>query len=146
MNNLIFVILLTTIFVACHTTLKSKNYNLQQIPKSLLGKFKDDYGSIYQIQPKEWIQDGNIKYHLLQYNKRENYFIAQNDNGNPSDRGLYSRIDIMYFENMKPWVWGYCLTTYKAASVQEAMNTVTVDRINPRKGCNGYPFSRMKRE
>lgn len=130
---------------ACHTTAKISQQTLKQMPSALLGNFKDDYGSSYIITNKEWVQGKSIKYHLLQYNKADNFFIAKNDEANPSDGGLYTRIDIMYFENMKPWHWGYCLTTYKASTMEEAMNTATADRINPRKGCNGYPFSRMKR-
>ena len=116
------------------------------MPSALLGSFKDDYGIAYTITSKVWVQSKRIKYHLLQYNKEEEFFIAKNDDANPSDGGLYTRIDIMYFENMEPWQWGYCLTAYKASTMQEAMNTATADRANPRKGCNGYPFSRMKRE
>ena len=129
---------------ACHTTTKINQQTLKQIPATLLGSFKDDYGSSYTISGKDWIQDKRIKYHLLQYNKTENFIIAKNDEANPSDGGLYTRIEIMYFENMEPWHWGYCLTTYKASTMQEAINTATADRVNPRKGCNGYPFSRMK--
>ncbi|HQS24977.1 hypothetical protein [Sediminibacterium sp.] len=132
--------------ISCHTSYKSQVQTLQQVPDELLGTFKDDYGSIYHTSNKEWLHGAGTKYHLLMYNKEDNYFIAQNDKANPSDGGLYSRIDIMYFENMQPWKWGYCLTAYKAATMQKAINTAAADRVNPRKGCNGYPFSRMKRE
>jgi len=80
------------------------------------------------------------------YNSAGQYFIAKNDDANPSDRGLFTRIDIMYFEDMEPWRWGFCLTAYKAASIQEAVDTVPADRSNPLKGCNGFPFTRMKRK
>lgn len=137
------IVLLTT---ACHTSFKNQGKTLQQVPETLIGSFKDDYGSEYQISNTEWRQGNGIKYHLLLYNKSDKYFIAKNDSANPSDGNLYNRIDIMYFENMEPWRWGYCLTVYKATSVEEAINTAAADRLNPRKGCNGYPFSRMKRE
>jgi len=131
---------------ACHTAAKSQARTLRQVPEELLGNFKDDYGSVYHISNKEWLQGVHIKYHLLMYNKEGDFFIAQNDTANSSDGGLYTRIDIMYFKDMEPWHWGYCLTAYKAATIQEAINTAVADRANPRKGCNGYPFSRMKRE
>lgn len=133
-----------TVF-GCNTAQRNQQ-TVKQVPEGLMGSFVDDYGSAYIITNKAWIQGSKIKYHLLRYNKEGNYFIAQNDANNPSDGGLYSRIDIMYFENMEPWHWGYCLTAYKAASIEEAINTAATDRINPRKGCNGYPFSRMKRK
>jgi hypothetical protein len=130
----------------CNTVAKTSHQTLTQIPSSLLGNFIDDYGSSYTITDKLWMHGKKAKYHLLQYNKKENYFIAKNDTANPSDAGLYTRIDIMYFKNMEPWYWGYCLTAYKAATIEEAINTAAADRVNPRKGCNGYPFSRMKKE
>jgi hypothetical protein len=140
----LFVVLILSI--SCHTTSKNQAKTLQQIPEYFLGTFKDDYGSVYRISKKEWTQGNAIKYHLVLYSEKGNYFIAKNDDANPSDRSLYSRIDVLYFQNMEPWYWGYCLTAYKAASIQEAINTAAADRVNPRKGCNGYPFSRMKRE
>ncbi len=140
---LIALILLS--IASCHSSSKIQSQTLQQVPEDILGTFKDDYGSIYHISKNEWTQGAGIKYHLLLYNKEGNYFIARNDEHNPSDAGLYSRIDIMHFQNMEPWRWGYCLTAYKAATMQDAINTAAADRANPKKGCNGYPFSRMKR-
>ncbi len=128
----------------CNTTARTNRQTLKKIPTTLLGRFKDDYSSSYKITPNEWTQGKNIKYHLLLYNPTDNYIIAKNDEANPSDAGLFTRIDIMYFENMDSWQWGFCLTAFKAKSVEEAINTVSADRSNPRKGCNGYPFSRMK--
>jgi len=129
---------------ACHTV-KTGRQSLQTIPSQLLGRFQDDYGSSYSITHKQWVQNNTYKYHLIHYNKNENYFIARNDTANPADGGLYTRIDIAFFNNMEPWQWGYCLAAYKAGSEQEALQTPPADRQNPRKGCNGYPFSRMKR-
>ncbi len=144
--GLLAVVLLSLFIPACHTTAKTNQQTLKQIPAALLGSFKDDYGSNYTITNTEWAQGKNIKYHLLFYNKEANFLIAKNDDANPSGGGLYTRIDILYFENMPPWRWGFCLTAYKAKSLKEAVNTAAADRANPRKGCNGYPFSRMKRE
>lgn len=146
MKQVIFIAVLWLFLSSCSTTAKTNQQTVKQIPTALLGNFTDDYGSSYTITGKIWMHGTKAKYHLLQYNKAENYFIAKNDEANTSDGGLYSRIDIMYFEKMEPWHWGYCLTVYKANTIQEAINTAAADRINPRKGCNGYPFSRMKRE
>ena len=51
----------------------------------------------------------------------------------------------MTFSNMEPYFWGFCLTVYDAATEKIAKKTAYVDRKNPKKGCNGYPFSRMKK-
>ncbi len=112
----------------------------------MLGNFQDDYGIRYTISDTTWIQHSNIKYHLLKYDSVGEFFIARNAATNPSDPGLYTRIDVIRFTNMEPWYWGFCLTTYNAKTVEEAITKQEADRTNPRKGCGGYPFSRMKRE
>ena len=92
-----------------------------------------------------WTQEPGIKYHILQWNKKDQWIIARNDNKNPSEAGLYTRIDYMKFENMQPWLWGFCYTVYNAKNDSIATHTAAADRNNPRKGCNGFPFSRMKK-
>lgn len=112
---------------------------------SLLGNFTDDYKIRYTITGYTFTQHPGVTYHLISYNKKEQYLIACNDRSNVSDGGLFTRVDIMRFTNMEPWRWGFCLTAYKAASREEAEKTAAADRANPKKGCNGYPFSRMRR-
>jgi hypothetical protein len=87
----------------------------------------------------------NVKYHILSWDTAGKYLLARNDNKNPSEPGLYTRIDYMFFNKMNPFLWGFCLTTYDAKSLGEAKSKADADRTNPRKGCNGFPFSRMKR-
>lgn len=146
MKNLLVIPIIFLFINACHVSNKNQALSNEQIPLELIGVFKDDYGSSYVISQSEWVQDGRIKYHLLTYNKEEKFFIAKNGKNNPSEANLFSRIDIIFFENHEPWRWGYCLTNYKATSMQEAVHTAAAGRTNPLKGCNGYPFSRMKRE
>ncbi len=134
------------ITASCQTLPISRSNILLKIPDELQGTFKDDYGSIHSINNTVWRQGTRTKYHLLKYNKVDNYFLVKNDIANPSDGGLFSRIDIVYFENMQPWNWGFCLTSYNAVTLQEAIHSAAADKANPRNGCNGYPFSRMKRE
>jgi hypothetical protein len=52
----------------------------------------------------------------------------------------------MPFQNMEPYRWGFCLTVYNAMTRMETDTAKPADRQNPRKGCNNFPFSRMKRE
>jgi len=101
---------------------------------------------MYTINDSVWIQHPGIKYHLLNYNSKGQFFIAKNDTANPGEAGLYTRIDITHFENMEPFLWGFCLTVYNAVTAEEAAATPSGDRNNPKKGCGGYPFSRMKRQ
>jgi hypothetical protein len=51
----------------------------------------------------------------------------------------------MDFSNMEPFRWGFCFTVYDANTDSLAEVTAHADRQNPKKGCNGFPFSRMKR-
>lgn len=122
-----------------------RNVRQDSIPKGLVGNFIDDYGIRYTITDSLWTQLLNTKYHILQWNLREQYIIARNDASNPSDTSLYTRIDYMNFENMEPWRWGFCLTIYNARATTLAETAAPADRKNPKKGCNGFPFSRMKR-
>lgn len=122
------------------------NPSPDSIPSFLLGNFTDDYSIRYTISDSVWIQHPNVKYHILNWNIKEQYIIARNDAANPSETGLYTRIDYMSFSGMKPWLWGFCLTIYNAKSTTIAETTIQADRQNPKKGCNGFPFSRMKKE
>jgi hypothetical protein len=122
--------------------------NLQaqtKAPEMLKGNFMDDYKITYSINDTLWIQKPNAKYHIIKWNEKEQYIIARNDKNNKADRDLYTRIDYMTFENMSPFLWGFCLSAYNASTEAAAEAVKIADRANPRKGCNGFPFSRMKR-
>ena len=120
--------------------------SIDTIPVLLPATFTDDYNIRYQVSDTLWLQKPNAYYHILRWNRAEQYLIAKNGMNNPSDQGLFTRIDYMQFKNMEPYLWGFCLTTYNAKTDSLAeFSVVKVDRLNPKKGCNGYPFSRMKR-
>lgn len=140
------MVVVLLVFTQCNTTRQNADIARKDIPADLLGDFKDDYDIRYSISEKRWVQHPNAVYHLLRYDSVGQFFIARNDSKNPSDPGLYTRIDIMRFNNMEPWRWGFCLTKYNAKSLEEALSATAADRSNPKKGCGGYPFSRMKRD
>src|ERR1700748_1221637 len=127
----------------------TKSYGQQKAnskpPAYITGSFEDDYQEHYKISDTLWIQLPNTRFHIIKWDTEKQYIIARNDNHNPGDRGLYTRIDYMTFNNTEPWKWGYCLTAYNAASDTLAEATAAADRDHPTKGCNGYPFSRMKK-
>jgi hypothetical protein len=127
------------------TSSPAPHISTDSIPVMFKGQFADDYDIRYTITDSLWTQHPNARYHILKWNTQEQYIIARNDEANPSEKGLYSRIDYMQFSNMEPWRWGFCLTVYNAASDSLAEVQAVADRKNPRKGCNGFPFSRMKR-
>jgi len=110
----------------------------------MTGRFQDDYGIQYEITEENWFQKPNARFHIQELNIDKQYIIARNDTANPSEPGLYTRFDWMKFENMSPYEWGFCMTTYNAATIQEAKEMPAPDRTNPKEGCNGFPFSRMQ--
>lgn len=115
------------------------------LPSFVLGNFTDDYHINYTITDSTWTQHPNMKFHIIKWNPEKQYLIARNDAGNKADANKYTRIDYMTFIGMEPFLWGFCLTAYKADSDKVAEATAEADRQNPKKGCNGFPFSRMKR-
>ncbi|TNE55124.1 MAG: hypothetical protein EP338_05260 [Bacteroidetes bacterium] len=111
----------------------------------LFGSFQDDYGINYRINGKFWDQLA-INYHeVLEWNWEEQYILLRNDPDNPGEGGLYSRIDYLFLERMEPYTWAYCLSAFDAPSLEVARENKVADRKHPKTGCNGYPFSRMKR-
>jgi hypothetical protein len=114
-------------------------------PAELLGEFRDDYGNSFRITDSVFTHLPGIRYRIVEWNVAERYLIAQNDAGNPSDGGLWTRIDWMSFTGMAPYTWGFCLTAYQETSAAAARETPAANRETPRTGCNGFPFSRMER-
>lgn len=143
--RIIPILLLFSFFHSSVSAQNNKGANTI-IPVLLSGNFTDDYDIQYSISDSLWIQFPNTKYHIIAADSTAQYILAKNDSNNLGDAGLYTRIDYMYFQNMKPYNWGFCLTSYNAATLEEAKNKAAADRNDPMKGCNGYPFSRMKKE
>ena len=131
--------------IGTNNVLQSGQPVTDPIPAFVLGNFMDDYGIRYNITDSLWTQKPGIRYHIIKWNTKEQWLIAKNDDKNPSEPGLYSRIDYMPFSNMKPFAWGFCLTVYNAKTDSIAEFSAKADRGNPKKGCGGFPFSRMKR-
>ena len=146
MRKITLAIILLSFFAACKTPSGAVTNKSGAVSAFLLGNFTDDYNIHYSINDSLWIQHPNIKYHIIQSNVSKQYLIARNDSDNPSDAGLYTRIDYMEFQNMESYKWGFCLTVYNAKTEKDALVTSGADRQNPRSGCGGFPFSRMKKE
>jgi len=139
--SLLFLLL----FALSNTHAQPKHAAAVKPPAYLIGTFEDDYQIRYEINDTLWLQLPSSRYHIIKWNFAEKYLIARNDGRNPGEGGLYTRIDYMEFSNMAPWKWGFCLTAYKAESDKAAEATAAADRDHPMKGCNSFPFSRMKR-
>jgi hypothetical protein len=138
-------LLITFLLFSCLLAANEESYHADTLPTWVKGDFEDDYGIRYNINDSVWTQLPKTRYHILKLNSEEQYVIARNDAKNPSEAGLFTRIDYMAFNNMEPFLWGFCLSVYNAKSDSLAETTYKADRQNPRKGCNGFPFSRMKK-
>jgi len=143
MKKLFIVLLVAFAFIKVPAIAQTAGLN--RPPAYMLGSFEDDYQIKYKITDTLWLQLPNTKFHIIKWNTEQKYIIAKNDAKNPGDGNLYTRIDYMTFDNMEPWKWGYCLTAYSAPTDAAAEATAAADRANPKKGCGGYPFSRMKK-
>ncbi len=77
-KNFLYIFFIASI-VGCSTVKPNISNKLDEIPASLLGNFRDDYGINYTINNKLWTQHPNIKYHLIEYNNDGQYFLAKND-------------------------------------------------------------------
>lgn len=152
MNNTgkyVMVLVLGICLAACHVG-KGKSIKYQALTlkaaAGLTGNFIDDYGITYSITDSVFTQAPGIRYQIIRWDTTQQFCIAYINPKNSGDSIFYTRIDYMRFTGMDPWLWGYCFTTYTAKNEAEALQHPAADRQNPRKGCNGFPFSRMKRQ
>ena len=112
-----------TLFIACSSDKKN-------IPDYLMGEFQDDYNIEYELSEDAFVLKPKTRFHILTWNIKEQYFIAKNDSSNAYDANLYSRIDWMKFNEMEPFVWGFCLSAYNASSIDSAKAVVIADRAS----------------
>lgn len=136
-----FIFLFTLFLIACNPPQPSL---ARVAPTDLKGHFQDEYQVQFTITDTLWIQYPSNRYHIVHWDTVQQFAIAQNDGQNPDSPRKWTRIDYMRFSGMAPYLWGFCLTEYSAATYDLAKLTPPPDRVNPRKGCNGFPFSRMK--
>lgn len=114
-------------------------------PSMLVGDFIDDYGIGHRIDAGEWLQRPDTRYRVVAWHPDAQYLIARNDAGNRSDAGTWTRIDWLTLPGMPPWEWAFCLSAWDAATQADADRADIARRDTPKTGCNGYPFSRMRR-
>lgn len=111
----------------------------------MIGEFIDDYGTRYTIQNDRWVQHPNAVYHPHAVHLNDRLLVARNDAENPTEAGLWSRIDWLLLDDDSEYAWGFCYAAYQAQSPEAALAEAASERSTPRTGCNGFPFSRMKR-
>ena len=114
-------------------------------PPMVIGEFTDDYGGKHVVSATQWLQGASAKYRIVRWVPTKMYLIAQNDSANKSDPGKWTRIDWLPLPGMPPYEWAFCFSAYQAPTDSAAEATTIAKRDTPRTGCNGFPFSRMKR-
>ncbi|MEM0962684.1 MAG: hypothetical protein AAGK21_09135 [Bacteroidota bacterium] len=116
-------------------------------PELVLGAFEDDYGSLYEVTPQVWSHRGYARYHIVRWRPGGDggYLVARNDPANPADGGRWTRIDWVRLDGMAPYEWAFCLSVYDAPTAESAESASVARPETPRTGCNGFPFSRMRR-
>ena len=114
-------------------------------PPQMIGVFEDDYGIRYTIDRGQWRQIPSAVYDIVNWNVPGEYLVAVNDSSNSTDQGLYTRIDWVELDASPDYPWAFCYTVYSAESARDAQHAQPANRNAPRSGCNGFPFSRMRR-
>lgn len=111
----------------------------------MIGEFLDDYGERHSISASEWMQAVHSRYHIARWATREHFLIAQNDSANTSAARRWTRIDWVRLDGVPPYTWAFCFSAYDALTAAAAESTHVAKPDTPRTGCNGHPFTRMKR-
>lgn len=130
-------------FLACTGGHRTITPGPASAPALLLGSFQDDYKIAYRISPDLWWQLPGSRYHIVRWDTANRYLIARNDEANPADGGLWTRIDWIPLD-MPPYTWAFCYSAYRAPSAAAAESVKVARPEQPRTGCNGFPFSRVQ--
>lgn len=144
-KQLLISLTLSIIFIQCSGNKKLVMPHFQD-EFSLIGDFQDDYNIDYSISDSTWILHPNYHFQILIHDMEEQYLICKNGLNNSSEAGLFSRIDYIKLKENNDYQWAFCLSKYDATTAEEAESSQAADKSNPMNGCNGFPFSRMKRK
>ena len=129
----------------CSHLLARPDDSQSHAPAALIGNFDDDYGAHFSLSDSVFFQRPRNRFHIVRWDKQQQFFVARNDSLNGSDANRWTRVDWVMLDAMAPYSWGFCLSVYNATTRAIAESTTVAHRDTPRTGCNGFPFTRMKR-
>lgn len=118
-------------------------YSLEE-PPFPTGRFEDDYGYPYEIDSQVWKTGAHSVLSIQRWHATRQYLIASS-RADSAGTVRWSRIDWIPLEGMPPYEWAFCVSEWRAISADSAEAVQIANPATPRTGCNGFPYSRMKR-
>ena len=107
---------------------------------AISGNWTDNWGGTHSIDTATWEDGYGSVWNISQYANGGQNIVAQNDTGNVSNAGLWSRFD---------WHWNgdndlyYCQTCFDCADEAAALGAGPGDAIDLVSGCGGFSWSSM---
>lgn len=105
-----------------------------------MGHFVDDYSEERTVTPDRWTPHRGPALVVERWSVGEQWLLLRHP-----ESALWTRVDWVEFDDSE-WRWGFCLTSWDQPSADAALRegAGVADRANPRIGCNGSPFTRMR--
>lgn len=117
------------------------------------GTFEDDYGLRYTVEAGAWRQQPGGSYAVVRWDGRTRTALLRRTDGPLA--GTFTRVDWLALppgsdgtraaDGGPPFAWAFCYAAYDVPTAAQAQQAPAADRSRPRTGCNGHPFSRMRR-
>ena len=79
MRLTLFVIIMCVSLASCAHVVEKPVSGSTTAPAELLGRFSDDYGDVYEVSAERWLQSGNGRYRIVEWDRAQQDLIAQND-------------------------------------------------------------------
>ncbi|MEK9509302.1 hypothetical protein WI460_13975 [Gemmatimonadota bacterium Y43] len=111
-----------------------------ELPGPLVGHFVDDYGEERTVSSRRWTPHRGTALVVERWSVGEQWLLLRHP-----ESALWTRVDWVELDDAE-WRWAFCLTSWDQPSAAAALRegTGVADRTNPRVGCNGSPFTRMR--
>jgi len=107
---------------------------------AIAGTWTDNWGGSHTITDTTWVQAFGT-YNISQFDNSAQVVIAENNFGNSSAAGLWSRFDWTWDTSSMLW---YCQTCYDCADETAALTTAAADSSDPATaGCGGFSWTSM---
>ena len=115
-------------------------------PSFMVGHFVDDYGIRYSITPDSWTQGREARYSVVAWDQAARQVLVRSSVATAAGSDLWTRIDWVELDGPDgEYPWAFCYGAYDQGGREAAQSAPASERRSPRTGCNGFPFSRMKR-